>query len=187
MFGVHAGYSYLRWSSLAEKSLLCLARYWILALGMAPSAEAETGHIGSWSPQLSFSLINEKMKSFQYGAAMMKTLVQRQSKYFPSGQLPNERMILSIKCDPCSFSHCLAPFNRMFKACQTSVSNYVVYRNCTQGRKHWPQRLLNSWSRFHTRSMNKHAISYDVTAGTEPVLRRWKCLRAGASEHVMIM
>lgn len=60
MTQVQTGYSYLRWSSLAERSLLCLARYWILALGMAPSAEAETGHIGSWLPQLSFSLIDEK-------------------------------------------------------------------------------------------------------------------------------
>lgn len=56
------GYSYLRWSSLAEKSPLCLARYWILALGPAPSVEAERGHIGSWLPQLSFSLINDKTK-----------------------------------------------------------------------------------------------------------------------------
>lgn len=55
------GYSYLRWSSLAEKSLLCLDRYWILALGAAPSAEAEMGHTGSWLPQLSFSLINGKV------------------------------------------------------------------------------------------------------------------------------
>lgn len=104
--GVQTGYSYLRWSSLAEKSLLCPARYWILALGTAPSAEAETGHIGSWLPQLSFSLINEKMKSFTCGAAMMKMWVQKQNKYFPSEQLPNERMILPIKC---SFSHCFAP------------------------------------------------------------------------------
>lgn len=58
---VQTGYSYL----LAERSLLCLARCWILALGTAPSAEAESGHIGSWLPQLSFSLINEKMKCFQ--------------------------------------------------------------------------------------------------------------------------
>lgn len=59
------GSTYLRWSSLAEKSLLCLARYWILALGTAPSAEAEMSHIGSWLPHLSFSLINKGMEIFQ--------------------------------------------------------------------------------------------------------------------------
>lgn len=62
MLGVLTGCSYLRGSSLAEKSLLCLARYWILALGTAPSAEVEMGHTGSWLPQLNLSLINEKTK-----------------------------------------------------------------------------------------------------------------------------
>ena len=81
MLGVQTCYSYLRWSSLAEKSLLCLDRYWILALGTAPSAEAEMGHIGCWLPQLSFTLINEKIQSFQLGD-VMKMFVQKQNKYF---------------------------------------------------------------------------------------------------------
>lgn len=54
------GYGYLRWSSLAEKSLLLQARFWILALGRAASAEAETGHMGSWSPHVSFPLSGGK-------------------------------------------------------------------------------------------------------------------------------
>lgn len=56
---VHSGSAYLLQSSPAERPFLCRDRCWILALGTALSAEAESGHIGSWLPQFSFSLISE--------------------------------------------------------------------------------------------------------------------------------
>lgn len=61
---VHSGSAYLPRPSLADRPLLCRDRCWILALGTAPSADAESGHIGSWLPQFSFSLISggEKKK-----------------------------------------------------------------------------------------------------------------------------
>lgn len=59
---VHSGSAYLLRSSLAERPLLCRDRCWILALGMALSADAVSGHIGSWLPQFSFSLISEKKR-----------------------------------------------------------------------------------------------------------------------------
>lgn len=62
----------LRGSSLAEKSLLCWARYWTLAVGVALSAAVEMGHIGSWLPQLTFSLINKGTKSFQHSYKVSK-------------------------------------------------------------------------------------------------------------------
>lgn len=84
---VQTGSGYLQWSSLAEKSLLCPARCWILALGPAPSAEVDTGHIGSWLPQLSLSLVKEKMECFQWGAVNTNMLVETQHKVCPIHQM----------------------------------------------------------------------------------------------------
>lgn len=54
---------YRRCWSLAERPPLCRDKCRILALGTAVSAAGESGHIGSWLPQFSFSLVESK-KSF---------------------------------------------------------------------------------------------------------------------------
>lgn len=54
---------YRRCWSLAERPPLCWDKCRILALGTAVSAAGESGHIGSWLPQFSFSLVESK-KSF---------------------------------------------------------------------------------------------------------------------------
>lgn len=53
---------YRRCCSFAERPPLCRDKCWILALGTAVSAAGEIGHIGSWLPQFSFSLVVESKK-----------------------------------------------------------------------------------------------------------------------------
>ena len=79
-FSKESSILYLWGSSLAEKSLLCLDRYWILALGADP--DAQSGHIGSWLPQITFSLIKKNMKSLEKGAEMMMKLVEKKDVVF---------------------------------------------------------------------------------------------------------
>ena len=62
----HWGGGYLLWSGPpAVRSLFGRAKRCVLLEGSAVSAERQIGHIGSWFPQVSFSLAN-KMNRFYY-------------------------------------------------------------------------------------------------------------------------